>query len=78
MFEDNKVLFVLSFFTLVFAGIVLAIAWLRPDDGGTYQTFVGMMASFGGALLLRLNPNPKQLPGTTTTTPPKEIKPDAA
>jgi len=76
--EENKSLFILGMFTLIFAAIVLCLVWLRPDDGATYQTFVGMMSGFGGALLLRLNPNPKPHPGSTPDATPKETKTDAA
>jgi len=55
--RQDKSIIVLGVFTLIFAAITLAIAWLRPADGQTYQTFVSLLSGFAGALLLKLNPS---------------------
>jgi hypothetical protein len=66
---DDKVIRVLAFFVVFFSGIVLAVAWFRPDDGQTFSVFSGMLGGFGGALLMRFQPEKVPPPaGSVTTT----------
>ncbi len=77
--REDKALFVLGFFTIFFALVVLLVVWVRPTDGQTYQTFATMLSGFGGALTLYLTGKSGTPPGTnkitlTETETPKEGK----
>jgi len=71
---NDKAIIVLSFFTLVFAGITLFIALYRPNDGTTFTAFMGLLTGFAGAILKDL-PGGKQAPppGSTTVTQVEQV-----
>lgn len=72
--KNDKALVVLSFFTIFFAGVTLGVAFLRPNDGQLYQTFVSLLSGFGGAILLHLKPADKPIPpGTATDTTTHQV-----
>lgn len=66
---DDKVIRILSFFVVFFTVIVLLIAFIRPDDGQTFSVFAGMLGSFGGALLMRFQPEKPLTPQPGTLKP---------
>ena len=66
--REDKAILVLSFFAIFFSAITLLVVWLRPSDGQTYQTFVGLLSGFAGAILLHLNPQKVAPSGSTTIT----------
>jgi len=69
--QEDKAVFVLGFFTIFFTAIALVVVWLRPEDGQTYQTFVGLLSGFAGAILLKLNPSAVKGPPSGPTPPEK-------
>jgi hypothetical protein len=71
--REDKTLLTLAFFTVFFTVVVLAVVWLRPNDGQTFQTFVTMMAGFAGGLTLHLKGEKAPPPGSTTATTTTQV-----
>jgi hypothetical protein len=67
--HEDKNLFLLSFFILIFAGLLLIVVWKRPDDGQTFTLFATTLSGFVGCLLGWLTkPDKIPPPGSTTIT----------
>ena len=68
MWKEDKTLFTLAFFTLVFTGITLLLIWLRNDDGQSFTLFSTMSAGSWTALVKHLTEDHKTPPIGTTET----------
>lgn len=45
---------------LIFTTVLIGLAFLRPNDGQTFQIVSGLVTAFSGAFFMRINP---QQPG---------------
>ena len=66
--REDKTLFTLSFFTVLFAVTALVVVFWRPEDGALYQTFSGLLTGFAGALMMHLKGDKGPPAGSTTET----------
>lgn len=69
MREIDPVLKLLMFGVVFFTFVLIFVEWRFKDDGQIFQTFAGLLAGFGGALLLRVKPTDKkpEIPPTVPT-----------
>lgn len=73
----DPVLFLLTSLVLIFAGALIVVSKISPNDGQTFQILSNLVTGFSGALLMRINPKkPDDIPHTTMQGTFKQETPD--